>query len=187
MSEADWSQMLDLHVVVAGFLWAFCCWENTPEWGREELPWCRCDHELPSTSIVSPPSLEDQVKTRSKKRKQRFGNFCTCMTYYGISKWENWVFLIFAKGRQIRGCLLGHMHKSGNSAAGGGKTFPLQTEVWAHLYLIPGWRRGNLETLLATMLNIISLGLSVWTHRSSPAHLIRNNLGRCCTKLLTPT
>lgn len=126
MSEADWSQMLDLHVMVAGFLWAFCCWENTPEWGREELPWCRCDHELQSTSIVSPPSLEDQVKTRSNKRKQRFGNFCTCVTHYGISKWENWVFLIFAKGRQIRGCLLGHMHKSGNSAAGGGKTFPLQ-------------------------------------------------------------
>lgn len=100
--------------------------ESRPEWGREELPWCRCDHKLQSTSIVSPPSLEDQIKTRSNKRKQRLGNFCTNVTHYGISEWANWVFLIFLKDRQIRGYLLGHMYKSGNSEAGGGKAFLLQ-------------------------------------------------------------
>lgn len=70
---------------------------------------------------------------------------------------SNWVFLIFAKARQIRGYLLGHMYKSVISAAGGKENLSGSELRFGHTSY--SWvKKRELRDLLATMLNTHGLG-----------------------------
>lgn len=100
-------------------------WEMPPEWGSEELPWCYCEHQLQSTSTVS-PLCKTKWKPEAIEKAEVLVFFPNCLIQGFRSGWSRW-FMRCA-----------HVYKSCNPEAGGGKSNPPQS--WGTL-VSPFWMK----------------------------------------------
>lgn len=158
MSEADGGQMLDLDMVVL---------DSYERAAAERAHQCGAEKNCPDAILTI--SYKVQVWSvlflcKTKWKPEATGE-STNVAHSGISKWVNWVCLIFVKARQIRVCLLGHVHKTGNPESGGGKSNPPQSQGWGML-LPYFWvkKREVGEPIVYHTEDIVSLGLTVWIH-----------------------